>query len=124
MPKSCSAGAIWPWIQRYGPELEARLRGHLKLTHESWRVDETCVGVQSRGRYLDRAIDSTSVTIDFVLSRCRGGQTPVPQGAVRSAASSARVIDSNRHASSARRFQAWNGKESRGAVAATGRSNT
>ncbi len=35
---------IWRWVQRYGPELEQRLRRHLKPTNKSWRVDETgCV---------------------------------------------------------------------------------
>jgi hypothetical protein len=28
-------------VQRYGPELEQRLRRHLKPTNKSWRVDET-----------------------------------------------------------------------------------
>ena len=32
---------IWHWVQRYGPELEERLRHHLKPTNKSWRVDET-----------------------------------------------------------------------------------
>ena len=27
---------IWRWVQRYGPELEQRLRRHLKPTHKSW----------------------------------------------------------------------------------------
>ena len=34
--------AIWRWVQRYGPELEQRLRRRLKPTNKSWRVDETC----------------------------------------------------------------------------------
>ena len=29
---------IWRWVQRYGPELEERLRCHLKPSHKSWRV--------------------------------------------------------------------------------------
>jgi hypothetical protein len=29
---------IWRWVQRYGPELEQRLRRHLKPTNKSWRV--------------------------------------------------------------------------------------
>ena len=37
---------IWRWVQRYGPELEARLRRHLKPTNKSWRVDETYVRVK------------------------------------------------------------------------------
>ena len=31
---------IWRWVQRCGPELEQRLRRHLKPTHKSWRVDD------------------------------------------------------------------------------------
>jgi IS6 family transposase len=31
---------VWRWLQRYGPELEERLRRHLKPTNKSWRVDE------------------------------------------------------------------------------------
>ena len=62
---------IWRWVQRYGPELEQRLRGHLKPTNKSWRVDETYLRVQGRWCYLYRAIDSTGATIDFLLSALR-----------------------------------------------------
>ena len=34
----------------------------------SWRVDETYVRFKCRWCYLDRAIDSTGATIDFILS--------------------------------------------------------
>jgi IS6 family transposase len=62
---------IWRWIQRYGPELEQRLRRHLKPTNKSWRVDETYLRVKGRWCYLYRAIDSTGATIDFLLSALR-----------------------------------------------------
>ena len=62
---------IWRWVQRYGPELEQRLRRHLKPTNKSWRVDETYIRVQGRWCYLYRAIDSTGATIDFLLSVLR-----------------------------------------------------
>jgi transposase-like protein len=62
---------IWRWVQRYGPELEQRLRGHLKPTNKSWRVDETYIRVQGRWCYLYRAIDSSGATIDFLLSALR-----------------------------------------------------
>ena len=62
---------IWRWVQRYGPELEQRLRRYLKPTHKSWRVDETCVRVKGRWCYLYRAIDSCAAAIDFVLSGLR-----------------------------------------------------
>jgi transposase, IS6 family len=62
---------VWRWVQRYGPELERRLRRHLKPTNKSWRVDETYVRVKGRWRYLYRAIDSAGATIDFLLSAKR-----------------------------------------------------
>ena len=64
---------ILRWVQRYGPELEERLRRHLKPTNKSWRVDETYVSVKGRWCCLYRAIDSTGATIDFVLSGLRDG---------------------------------------------------
>jgi transposase, IS6 family len=62
---------IWRWVQRYGPELEQRLRRHLKPTNKSWRVDATYIRVQGRWCYLYRAVDSTGATIDFLLSALR-----------------------------------------------------
>jgi len=59
---------VWHWVQDYGPELEQRLRQHLKPTNKSWRVDETYVCVKGRWCYLYRAIDSAGATIDFLLS--------------------------------------------------------
>ena len=66
---------IWRWVQHYGPELEERLRRHLKPTNKSWRVDETYVRVKGRWCYLYRAIDSTGATINFVLSGLRDAAT-------------------------------------------------
>ena len=62
---------IWRWVQRYGPELEGRLRRHLKPTNTSWRVDETYIRVKGRWCDLYRALDSTGATIDFVRSGWR-----------------------------------------------------
>lgn len=59
---------IWRWVQRFAPELNRRLRPHLKPTNRSWRVDETYVRVQGRWCYLYRAIDSHGATIEFFLS--------------------------------------------------------
>ena len=59
---------IWRWVQRYGPELEQRLRRQLKPTNKSWRVDETYIRVKGRWCCHYRAIDSTGATIDFLLS--------------------------------------------------------
>ena len=40
---------IWRWVQRFAPELNFRLRPHLKPTNLSWRVDETYVRVKASG---------------------------------------------------------------------------
>jgi transposase-like protein len=62
---------VWRWVQRYGPELEQRLRQYLKPTNKSRRVDETYVRVKGRWCYLYQAIDSAGATIDFLLSALR-----------------------------------------------------
>lgn len=66
---------VWRWVQRYSPELERRMRCHLKPTNKSWRCDETYVKVKGRWCYLYRAIDSAGATIDFLLSVRRDAET-------------------------------------------------
>lgn len=34
---------IYRWVQSYAPELERRVRPHLQLTNDLWRVDETYI---------------------------------------------------------------------------------
>jgi putative transposase len=36
---------IMHWIHQYGPQLEEKVRHHLKSTNDSWRVDETYIKV-------------------------------------------------------------------------------
>jgi len=62
---------IFRWIQAYAPELEKRIRPHLRASNGSWRVDETYVKVKGRWTYLYRAVDSRGQTIDFLLSAKR-----------------------------------------------------
>ena len=66
---------VWRWVQRYAPELERRLRWHLKPTNDSWRIDETYVRVKGKWVYLYRAVDSSGATIDFLLSAKRDAAT-------------------------------------------------
>ncbi|CAI8929078.1 transposase [Bacillus sp. IT-79MI2] len=40
---------IMRWVHQYGPELDKRIRRHLKQTNGSWRVDETYIKVKSNG---------------------------------------------------------------------------
>src|ERR1700741_759816 len=42
---------VWRWVQRYAPELQRRLRRHLKPTSDRWRVDETYVA--GKGKWVD-----------------------------------------------------------------------
>ena len=59
---------LFRWIQAYAPELEKRVRPHLRPTNGSWRVDETYIRVKGEWVYLYRAVDATGQTIDFLLS--------------------------------------------------------
>ncbi|PFD99116.1 IS6 family transposase [Bacillus cereus] len=62
---------IMCWVHQYGPELDNRVRRHLKKTNDSWRVDETYIKVKGQWMYLYRAVDSEGNTIDFYLSKTR-----------------------------------------------------
>ena len=59
---------IFRWVQRFAPELEKRMRPHLKKSNDSWRVDETYVKVRGKWMYLYRALDSKGQTLDFLLN--------------------------------------------------------
>ena len=48
------------------PEIEKKIRRHLRPTNDSWRVDETYIKVKGKWKYLYRAVDSNGNTIDFM----------------------------------------------------------
>jgi transposase, IS6 family len=62
---------LFRWIQTYAPELDKRIRPHLRPTNGSWRVDETYIRVKGQWVYLYRAVDAAGQTIDFLLSAKR-----------------------------------------------------
>ena len=62
---------IFRWVQRYAPEINKRMRPHLKLSGTSYRIDETYVKVGSAWKYLYRAVESMGCTIEFMLSAKR-----------------------------------------------------
>ena len=59
---------IFRWVQRYAPEINRRMRPHLKTGGASYRLDETYVKVGTEWKYLYRAVDSAGDTIEFMLS--------------------------------------------------------
>jgi transposase-like protein len=58
---------VWCWVQ-YGPELEQRLRQHLKPTNKSWRVDETYVLEQDH-RAIKRRVNAKQGFREFPAAR-------------------------------------------------------
>ncbi len=62
---------VFRWVQRYGPEINKRIRQHLKMSGTSYRVDETYIKVGKTCKYLYRAVDKEGQTIEFMLSAKR-----------------------------------------------------
>ena len=62
---------LFRWIQAYAPELDKRIRSHLRRTNGSWRADGTYIRVKGDWVYLYRAVDAAGQTIDFLLSTKR-----------------------------------------------------
>ena len=62
------------WVLKYAPELDKRIRPHLKPANDSWRVDETYVKVKGKWKYLYRAVDSQGNTLDFLLRAKRNAK--------------------------------------------------
>jgi len=62
---------IMRWVHQYSPEIEKKIRRHLRPTNDSWRVDETYIKVKGEWKYFYRAVDSNGDTIDFMLSAKR-----------------------------------------------------
>ena len=48
---------IMRWVHQYEPELNERIRKHLKSTNDSWRVDETYIKIKGeKCTYIARSI--------------------------------------------------------------------
>jgi transposase-like protein len=62
---------VWRWGQRYAPEINKRIRQHLKMSGTPYRVDETYIKVGMSCKYLYRAVDKEGQTIEFMLSAKR-----------------------------------------------------
>ena len=62
---------VFRWVQRYAPEINKRVRQHLKMSGASYSVDETYIKVGKTCKYLYRAVDKEGQTIEFMLSAKR-----------------------------------------------------
>jgi putative transposase len=61
-------------VLNYSPQLEAAFHRRKRPVWISRRMDETYMKVKGQGRYLDRAVDKTGQTIDFLLTEPRDEQ--------------------------------------------------
>ncbi len=62
---------VFRWVQWYAPEINKRVRQHLKTSGTSYRVDGTYIKVGKACKYLYRAVDTEGQTIEFMLSAKR-----------------------------------------------------
>jgi transposase, IS6 family len=53
----------------YAPEINKRLRPHLKLAGASYRLDEAYIKVGKQWKYLYRALAKEGSTIEFMRER-------------------------------------------------------
>jgi IS6 family transposase len=65
---------VYRWVQRFTPLLAEAARPCRHAVGGRWQVDETCVRVAGRWRYVDRAIDQFGQVIDVFMSRQRGAR--------------------------------------------------
>ena len=56
------------WIQAYAPEIDKRIRPHLRMTNDSCRVDETYMRAKGEWVYLYRAVNASGQTINLLRS--------------------------------------------------------
>lgn len=66
---------VWRWVQRYTPEINRRMRPHMKMSGTSYPRDETYVKVGKEWKYLYRAVDSANRR-----TRARRGASSAPSG--------------------------------------------
>jgi transposase-like protein len=65
---SVDHSTVFRWVRRYAPEINKRMRPHLKMSGTSYRVDETYIKVGKTCKFPYRAVDKQGKTIEFMLS--------------------------------------------------------
>jgi transposase-like protein len=67
---------IFRWVQRYAPEIDKRMRPHLKMSGTSYRLDETYVKVGDEWKYLYRAVDQIRRCLTTLDENVRDSRYP------------------------------------------------
>ena len=62
---------IHRWVVKYAPQFETVFYRRKRPVWGSWRIDEIYMKVKGQWRYLYRAVDQTSQTINFLLTEQR-----------------------------------------------------
>lgn len=57
---------VFRWVQSYAPEINQRIRQHLKMSGTSYCIDETYIKVGQTCKHLYRAVDKQGKTIEFM----------------------------------------------------------
>ena len=73
---------VFRWVQRYAPEINKRLRPHLKMSGTSYRLDETYVKVAKSGNI--STVQSTRPARRSNLCLAPGATFPRQNGSLRS----------------------------------------
>jgi transposase-like protein len=45
------------WVLEYAPQIEQRIRPHLSLRNDCWRVERIYIELKGEWKYLARAVD-------------------------------------------------------------------
>jgi putative transposase len=59
------------WVLKYSPQLEAAFHHRKRPVWLSWRMDETYIKIKGQWYYLNRTVDKTGQTVDFLLTAQR-----------------------------------------------------
>jgi IS6 family transposase len=65
---------VFRWVRRYAPEVNKRIRQHLKMSGTSYRVDETYISVDKNAAYSDAFTSSHEEKVlpkDCILRRVK-----------------------------------------------------